>query len=218
MKKLKPPKLMKVYELNWEFDHLFDMDEDCSVIAFEGLNNFRFQLGGIEVPTQKNEIILQGNFNVIPKNTDYPIVDIAIPLMSKRMILLIENNSHVLLNKVDVTIIDDTFLGELFDNTENLSSSIKKNNDYQFVQVLEYLQAFDYDSSVFKPLRSNPEKIGIINKLVLKEPAQGFPSIFRIAEKSSMLFVSDSTKKILETNGIKGCVFNEILVSNQTTC
>ena len=160
---------------------------------------------------------MQGNFNVIPQNTDYPIVDIAIPLMSKKMILLIEQGSHVQLNKVDATIIDDTFLGEIFDNIGNLNSGIRKNNEYQFVQVLEYLHVFDYDNSVFKPLRSNPEKIGIINKLVLKEPVQGFPSIFRIAEKSSMLFVSDSTKKILESNGIKGCIFNEILVNNETT-
>jgi hypothetical protein len=208
---------MKVYELNWEFEHLVDMNEDCSVVPFEGLENFRFQLGGIDIYTPKNEIILQGNFNVIPQNTDYPIVDIAIPLMSKKMILLIEQGSHVQLNKVDATIIDDTFLGEIFDNIGNLNSGIRKNNEYQFVQVLEYLHVFDYDNSVFKPLRSNPEKIGIINKLVLKEPVQGFPSIFRIAEKSSMLFVSDSTKKILESNGIKGCIFNEILVNNETT-
>ncbi|WP_158729633.1 MULTISPECIES: imm11 family protein [unclassified Flavobacterium] len=204
---------MKVYELNWEFDHLLDMDEDCSVIPFEGLDDFRFQISGLDVFTLKNEIILQGNFNVIPKNTDYPIVDIAVPLMSKKMVLLIEHHNQFEMNKVDTTIIDDTFLGVIFDKEGNLNSNIKKNNDYQFVQVLEYIKAFDYDSSIFKPLRSNPEKIGIINKLVLKEPIHGFPSIFRIAEKPSMLFVSDFTKKSLESNGIKGCVFNEVLVS-----
>ena len=186
---------MKVYELNWEFDHLLDMNEDCSVVPFEGLENFRFQLGGIDVFTPPNGIVLQGNFKVIPQNTDYPIVDIAIPLMSKKMILLIEHNSQVRLNKVDATIIDDTFLGEIYDKAGNLSRDVKKNNEYQFVQILEYVQAFDYDSSIFKPLRSNPEKVGVINKLVFKEPIQGFPSIFRIAEKPSMLFVSDSTKK-----------------------
>lgn len=204
---------MKVYELNWEFDHLVDMNQDCSVVPFDGLEDFRFQLGGVDVYTPKNEIILQGNFNVIPQNTDYPIVDIGIPLMSKKMIFLIEDTGQVKLNKIDSIIIDDTFLGEIYDNTVNFSSDIRKNNDYQFVQVTDYLEAFDYDNSIFKSLRSNPEKIGIINKLVLKEPIQGFPPIFRIAEKPSMLFVSESTRKALESNGIKGCIFNEIEVN-----
>lgn len=201
---------MKVYELNWERSHLVDETEDCSVVAFKGLDEFRFQLGGVEKYTTDNRIVLQGNFNIIPDKSDFPVVDIGLPLMSKRMIYIIDKDKWLLLNKINTTIVDDTYLGSLFDEKNKLVDSLPMNEDYQFLQVLSFTKVFDTTNSVFRPLRSNPDKIGVIDKLVLKEPSEGFPAIFRIAEKPSMLFINEPTKDEFELSKIKGCTFKEI--------
>ncbi|MEN9655652.1 MAG: hypothetical protein RL311_560 [Bacteroidota bacterium] len=207
---------MKVYELHWERSHLVDENEDCSVVVFDGLEEFRFQLGGIQKYSASSKVILQGNFNIIPDKTDFPLVDIAIPLMSNKMLSILEIDATLSYNKVDAVIVDDTYLESLFDEKGQLIESIPKNTDYKFFQVLNYTDAFDKTHSSFKPLRSNPEKIGIINKLVLREPKNGFPAIFRIEEKPSILFINEATKNKFEHNRIKGCSFKEIDTALET--
>jgi hypothetical protein len=201
---------MKVYELSWERSHLVDENEDCSVVVFDGLEEFRFQLGGIQKYISKNQIVLQGNFNIIPNKSDFPVVDIGVPLMSKKMISIIEADKSLSLNKIKAVIVDDTYLQALFDGNNELTDNLPKNDDYMFVQVLSFAKVFDIKNSFFKPLRSNPHKIGIINKLVLKEPIEGFPAIFRIEEKPSMLFINEATKSSFVLHKIKGCIFKEI--------
>jgi hypothetical protein len=210
LKKLKLLKLMKVYELNWERGHLIDENEDCSVVVFDGLEEFRFQLGGIQKYKAQHQIVLQGNFNIIPNKSDFPVVDIGVPLMSKKMISILEEDKNLLLNKINSVIVDDTYLDSLFVDNNELNDNLPKNDDYMFLQILSFAKVFDIKNSVFKPLRSNPDKIGIINKLVLKEPVGGFPAIFRIEEKPSMLFINEGIKNKFELNKIKGCVFKEI--------
>lgn len=201
---------MKVYELNWERSHLVDENEDCSVVIFDGLEEFRFQLGGIQKYSTRNDIILQGNFNVIPAKTDFPVVDIGVPLMSNKMLSILEADKTLSYNKIDAVIVDDTYLDSLFDREGKLIENVPKNIEYKFFQVLNYTDAFDKTHSTFKPMRSNPEKIGIINKLVLREPKNGFPAIFRIEEKPSILFINEATKNKFEHNKIIGCSFKEI--------
>ncbi len=208
---------MKVYELNWELSHLVDENEDCSVVAFDGLEEFRFQLGGVQKFSTNNEIILQGNFNIIPSKTDFPVVDIGVPLMSNRMLSILEADKNLLFNQVDTIIVDDTYIGTLFDKEGRLVENISKNIDYKFFQVLNYTDAFDRNHSLFKPMRSNPEKIGIINKLVLREPKNNFPAIFRIEEKPSILFINETTKNKFEQEKIRGYTLREIETSTDRT-
>jgi len=205
---------MKIYELNWERSHLVDENEDCSVVVFDGLEEFRFQLGGIQKYSSINRIILQGNFNIIPDKTDFPVVDLGLPLMSNKMLSILEEGYDKVFNKVDAVIVDDTYLGSLFDEKGQLIENVPKNIDYKFFQILSYTDVFDRDQSLFKPMRSNPEKIGIINKLVLREPPNGFPAIFRIEEKPSMLFINESTKNKFEHYKIKGYSLKEIDTSS----
>lgn len=207
---------MKVYELNWERSHLVDENEDCSVVVFEGLEDFRFQLGGIQKYSSNSKIILQGNFNIIPDKTDFPVVDLGVPLISSKMLSILEEDRQTVFHKVDAIIVDDTYLESLFDEKGHLIESVPKNIDYKFFQILNYTDAFDKTHSSFKPMRSNPEKIGIINKLVLREPKNGFPAIFRIEEKPSMLFINEATKNKFEHNKIKGCSFKEIDTTLET--
>ena len=58
---------------------------------------------------------------------------------------------------------------------------------------------------------------GRITKLVLKEPKEGFPEIFRIREKASELFVLEIFKNKIEESSIKGCFFEEVEVAYGNT-
>lgn len=203
---------MKVYELGWDYTHLIDQEEDCSVVKFEALDEFRFQLGGIQKYIPDRIILLQGNFDIIPDKSDFPVLDIGVPLMSKEMVSILDEDVSIELNKIDTIIVDNTYLGPLYEK-DKLKEDLPKNNNYQFVQVLSFVDVFDRDYSVFKSLRSNPNKIGVINKLVLKSLSNSFPAIFRIEEKPSLLFINETTKRKFEDKEIKGCVFKEIEVT-----
>lgn len=204
---------MKAYELHWEYRHLVDENEDCSVIEFEGLEELRFKLGGIEKCSTDKKIILQGNFSIIPNISDFPVNDIGIPLMSRKMISILEEDKLVTLNKLDVIIIDDAYLGSLFNEVGDFMPGLSVNNGYQFIQVLNFTKVFDRNNSTFKILKSNPDKIGVISKLVLSEPINGFPSIFRIEEKPSLLFINEATKIKFEQIEIKGCLYKEVITA-----
>jgi|GEM_PF-1137364 len=205
--------MKKVYELKLKYDHLVDMDYDAFVLPFKNIEDFRFNIGGIEKVTINQPLYLIGNLTVMPEKTDYPIIDIGISVMSNNMISILESQSQLNLNKIPVKTLDDTYLGKRFDWRGNLKNDILNNDAYSILQILEYSESFDYENSVFRPLRSNPNMPGVIKKLVLKEPKDGFSSIFKIKEKSSKLFISAQAKEALEANDIKGCVFEEVEVT-----
>src|SRR3989339_263666 len=204
---------MKAYLLNWEWDHLIDMTDDATLISYSDSENLRFVLTGISKDPLPNILYLQANFNVISKKTDFPIIDVGFPVLSKRMIsilLKIKNFSH---RVIETVMIDDTYFGQLFDEKGLLLSNVPINKEYSALQILEYTNAFDYENSDFKPLRSNPNMPGVIKRLILRRPNNGFPPIFKIIEKSSDLFLSEEPKDSLLENDIKGCVFTPIDVN-----
>lgn len=72
---------------------------------------------------------------------------------------------------------------------------------FYVVQTLEYLDAFDFDKSEYV---LDPELEGYVDsatKVVLKEPANGFPPLFRLKAQNSPLFVSVEAKAALEAAG-----------------
>jgi hypothetical protein len=91
------------------------------------------------------------------------------------------------------------------------------NEDYVSLQLLEHVDGIDNEQTEFD-LNPEPENLlpdlilppDIIN-LVLKEPAGGFPPIFRLnrAGENIFLFVSPLAKEALEEAGIKGLRFTE---------
>ena len=116
-------------------------------------------------------------------------------------------------------VIDEPFNNALLGVTEDYDRSISavgfiktyKNNSSK--SDATYTNAFDYENSDFKPLRSNPNMPGVIKRLILRRPNNGFPPIFKIIEKSSDLFLSEEAKDSLLENDIKGCVFTPIDVN-----
>ncbi|MBU3661259.1 MAG: hypothetical protein FGM14_15410 [Flavobacteriales bacterium] len=86
-----------------------------------------------------------------------------------------------------------------------LKSKLKK--EYFFLQILENIHCFDWEKSEYT---RHPEFLGLenipdkVSKLVMHHEKIGTRNIFRMAEKSTKIFVSDSLANILTANNITG--------------
>jgi hypothetical protein len=77
------------------------------------------------------------------------------------------------------------------------------NQDYVIVQLLDHLDIFDYDQSIYDPADID----GTLSKLVLKDPPDGYPPLFRVATIPNRLFISAAARTALEAADIKGLEF-----------
>jgi hypothetical protein len=205
--------MKKVYRLSHSYDHLIDMHFDASFEPFEGDIAIDVNMMGKEEFQKPDVIYLRANFNVIPAKTDFPITDLTFPILSKKMIHVLEKVrpfKHRLLNTI---MVDDTHLTSYLDQQGELLSDVRRDNSYFGLQFSEYTEAFDYTNSIFTPRKSNLDQVGVIRKLVLKTPKDGFPSFFKIKENLTYELLSQDAKEALESNQIKGCSFQEIDVS-----
>jgi len=207
---------MKVYKLLEDNYHLLDseMDFDATSEPFNGRNTIGYDMKVAEDFVMPKEIYFRANLNIIPAHTDFPVTDLRFPIFSNRMIDIIESIKPFSKKLLPTIMIDDTYLDDYKDEYGEFKENVRINTSYFGVQFLERIgDCFNYEKSVYSPLISKPEFPGIIKKMVLKIPNMGFPSIFRIKEKPSMIFISQETKDALERNDIKGCVFEEVEVS-----
>lgn len=96
---------------------------------------------------------------------------------------------------------------------EGQSISAANNHDFVILQILEYSDLFDRDKSDYtieqsKNLIGEPVELTHVSKVVLKEPLDGFPPVFRVKEKEVRLYVSAEAKEALEKAGIQGLSFS----------
>jgi hypothetical protein len=133
-------------------------------------------------------------------STDYPyILEVwTWPIMSRRMLDVLLSVGNFPHQVIPVT----------FKSVENKEA----NHDYIILQLLEFSDLLDMDKSVYTIERgvADPEMTFVCNvKLkVLREPAGGFPPIFRIKGDSIPLHVSAVAKQALEDAGIQGLEFD----------
>ncbi len=85
----------------------------------------------------------------------------------------------------------------------------KVNHNYVAVQLLEHLDVFDYENSVYEFHPRVPGRVEStsIEKLVLIEPKNGFPPLFRISVDRTVLHVSAEARAALEAADIRGLRF-----------
>lgn len=206
---------MSVYKLDWDYGHSGDTERDAFHIAFKDDDKIMHYFASPGIYNKEllpPEILFQANFNLVPYY-DYPLTDLQIPIMSLRMYDILNNLDLEEHHTIPVIMIDDTYLGERFISDGSLSTETPINRDYIALRLSLLRDYFDRERSEYRPLRSNPDALGRIKKLVLKEPPSGFPSAFRVDVVSSSLFISQAAKESLEANNIKGCVFEEVEVS-----
>lgn len=205
----------KVYKLLHDEGHSGDSLKDGFLLKYEGWNTLSYQLIDPKTPINKlpSTIYFQANFNVIPE-FDYPTTDVGISVMSQRMFHLISDLKKHFYESIPVVMLDDTYLGGLQTLEGEIKEDVSRIDSYLVLKENEFQNdVFDYDNSEFKMSRRIEGQIGRIKKICLKEPSNGFAPIFRISETPSTLFVSEKTKETLESNDIKGCVFEEVEVT-----
>jgi hypothetical protein len=121
---------------------------------------------------------------------DYPCNDNYWPIVSPGMLEVLESVGDFR-HSVYPTIINDS-------STDDPPGV---NESFLILQTLEFLDAFDFDKSEYS-MRSEPKLLfDRASKVVLKEPLDGFPPMFRLNVMKSQLFVSAAAKEALEKAG-----------------
>ena len=145
---------------------------------------------------------------------DFIANDLGIPVLSPKFIAISNISNCEDFELVPMILVDDTFLSDLFDGKGELKEEVKKVEGYYTLNFIKQRDYCNIEKSVFRKLQSQPYSIGIIRKIVLRQPKGSFPKIFKIKETMSSIFISESMKNLLGDNGIKGCLFEEVEVSS----
>jgi hypothetical protein len=82
--------------------------------------------------------------------------------------------------------------------------------DWDNSHLLDLDYDFDWEKSLYQPHPRMNNRVTSISKLVLTEPKNDLPPIFRLSAYSTALFVSAEARKLLEKEGIKGIKFQDI--------
>jgi hypothetical protein len=140
-------------------------------------------------------------------DTDYPYENVAWPIMSKQMLntlLAVREFPYRAWNVPFVGFADNAPEGLL---REGLRGGVRHDNEFVAVQLLEHLDIFDWENSVYEMHPIFPEEVDRIRKLVLKVPEEGLPPIFRLKVDPALLYVSPEGRTALEAAKIKGIRF-----------
>jgi hypothetical protein len=197
------------YKLTHDLDHLEDTprERDAYLVEFPDHLGYRGKFSepdDFEYPAYNIEF--QG-YESILKDTDYPFCDVRWPIMSKRML-----NVLLTVREFPHRTWDIPFVG-FPDNTPDellergIAGGVRHDNEFVAVQLLEQLDIFDWENSVYRMHSIFPDEIDRIRKLVLKIPENGLPPIFRLKVDSVPLYVSPEGRAALETANIKGIRF-----------
>ena len=207
------PRIQQAYKLSKNLDRVegyaYEWEEQgaADTIVIGELANYEkldFIFTDPEPIDSFSEIIMEGLLADL-ENLDYILTRPDLPVMSKRMLSVLESVKNFPHQVIPVVIQDTEAAPDSL-----IEKSGKVSTDYVAVQLLEQLNIFDREKSVYSTSSINPNAVGRIRKLVLKVPESGLPPIFRIIENSTYLYVSPEAKAALEEAGITGIRFVDI--------
>jgi hypothetical protein len=121
---------------------------------------------------------------------DYPYNDHNWPIVSPGMLEALKSVGDFRHNTYS-TIIDDA----------SNDDPPGVNESFLILQTLEFLDAFDLDKSEYVMDSEVKGYVYKVSKMVLKEPLEGFPPMFRLNVRKDLLFVSAAAKEALEAAG-----------------
>jgi hypothetical protein len=202
----------QAYELTNDVDHLINTsrERDAYLVEFPGHLKYGTKFkspDNFEYPT--NSIEFQG-YESILKETDYPFCDVRWPIMSKRMLKILLSVKEFPHRTWDIPFVGfpDNTSDELLE--KGLSGGVRHDNEFVVVQLLEQLDIFDWENSVYEVWKlddESPETIDSIRKLAIHVPEDGLPPIFRLKVDPIQLYVSPEGRAALESANIKGVRF-----------
>ena len=204
---------MKIYKLNRSYAHIVDKDHDIHLVPFEDSDSLEYDLLNAELLKIPKPIYFIGYFQVLDSETDFPTNNGSLTVLSNKMLATILSSGIFAHTIYPVKIIDSTFLGEKFMEDGSVKPEVPIKENYQLLQLKDKIPILDYDRSEYVPMSDWQRFPSRFSKFIAKEPKTGFPAMFRGVEKPSSIFINQQTKEVLESNGIKGCVFEEVAVT-----
>jgi hypothetical protein len=205
----------KAYHMTWNIDHIYDTDVDAWLRPLPennaGLYSGTFDGSLFAINTEPLALPERIEFDAIGPILgiiDYPYTDVMWPIMSKRMLKLLCSVGDFPHRTYPVIMIDCELTG--YNEAGEPIQPMIENYDYVAVQLLEHLDIFDYENSVYERDSDGFIWSTSIERLALTEPESGFPPLFRVKQIETRMFVSAATKELLETASIRGVDFYSV--------
>jgi hypothetical protein len=208
-KKMSMATTKQAYELTQDVDHLNKLSHDYDAYIVEWPEYLDYGLkfkqpNDFEYPNQRIEFY---GYESCLSLTEYPFNDVSWPIMSRRMLntlLKVREFPHRTWDIPFVGVPDNTPVKKL---EKGLGGGISHDNEFIAVQLLEQLDIFDWEESVYKEAFVSPGRVRSIRELALHMPEDGLPPIFRLKVNSVPLYVSPEGRAALEAAKIKGIRF-----------
>jgi len=201
----------KAYILNVQKNEAHDLDYDAYLIPFENSEFLGARIMGIQPFKVSRPIYFLTDFIQM---IDYDYIDNekGVPLLSNRLLKLLQSKEQSNLSILPVTLVSDCYLDSRFDKNGTLKSDVPFNSNFSLIQLQKFTDVFDAKNSEYD-IDEDDGEVEYIDKLVLTCARKSFPPIFKIKEDLTCLFVNGEVKEAIELAGLKGCVFEEVEVS-----
>jgi hypothetical protein len=186
-----------------------DLGYHAQVVPFEGYEQVSIAMNKpSETVNFPNPVEFQGLLSTV-RQTDFPVIQERWPVMSKRMVEVLESVGSFPHRIRPARILDGRIGRSLaegdrrFDEQGNFKPEFYT-DDYILLQITEHLDAIDLERSVYRRYEPDVNMLSGVRKFVFKDIGREYPPIFRPTHCPARLFISDSAKQALEEASIKG--------------
>jgi hypothetical protein len=186
-----------------------DLGYHAQVIPFAGFEQVSISMSDpsetVEFP---NPVEFQGLLSTM-RQTDFPDIKEHWPVMSKRMVEVLESVGSFPHRVLPTRILDGDIGRSLaegsrrFDEQGNFKPEFYT-DDYVLLQLTEHLDAMDLERSVYRRYDPEINSVSGLRKPFFKDIGREYPPIFRLSHCEVFLFISDAAKQALEAAGIRG--------------
>ncbi|ACY16320.1 hypothetical protein Hoch_3820 [Haliangium ochraceum DSM 14365] len=196
-------------KLSWDFDRTNARNaKDAWLVKFPEWEMAAGLVGNKQLMLP-NPLLFEADFDET-QTLDYPYTDFRCPLMSSRMLHLLRGVGDFPHRCYPVRFVDNmAFADKRYLPDGSLRPEVVDDR-FAAVQITEYLDAVDWEASVYYRKLVGPIERVKFQKIVLREPAGGYPPLFRIRDKASMLLVSAKARRALEAADIRGIAFDPL--------
>lgn len=193
------------YEIHPTADHLIDMTYDVSLIRSGNADYERVFFAETARIASPEPLQFVANFDAL-KGRDFPVPEpIDFPIMSRRMLEILRTVGPFEHRALTCVMIDDTVMpAERYDD-RGLRHDIVDDRYVAVHLTTHVADAFDWERSKYERDDDEPERLLVLEKLVLKEAP--LPPLFRLAPYPRVLFVSAEAKAALEGERVRGVHF-----------
>jgi hypothetical protein len=186
-----------------------DLGFHAQVVPFNGYEQISIAMcepsETVEFP---NPVEFQGLLSTV-KQTDYPVIEEGWPVMSKRMLEVLESVGFFPHRSLPTRILDGDLGRSIaegarrFDEQGNFKPEFYS-DDYVLLQLIEHLDVMDLERSTYRRYDPEVNMVAGLRKPVFKDIGQEYPPIFRPTHCPVTLFVTEAAKQALDASGIRG--------------